>query len=85
MHFDDVLRNGKPKTGPAFLLGDRVVGLLKFLKQLGLICFRYSWPGIANSDFERAVIRASFDAASLCLGAFCTAPCPSASPPGLGI
>ena len=37
VHLDDAARNGEPQPGAAFDLGDRIVGLLKFLEQLVLI------------------------------------------------
>src|SRR5215472_16691031 len=37
MHLDDALRYSEPQAGATFLARDRIVGLLKLLKQLGLI------------------------------------------------
>src|SRR5262249_51074140 len=37
VHLNDALRYGKPQAGAALLAGDRIVGLLKLLEQLGLI------------------------------------------------
>jgi len=37
VHLNDALRYGQPQPGATFLAGDRIVGLLKLLKQLGLI------------------------------------------------
>jgi hypothetical protein len=37
VHLNDALRYGQPQAGAALLARDGVVGLLKLLKQLGLI------------------------------------------------
>ena len=37
MHFDNPFCDGKTKTGAAFGFGVRALGLLEFLKNLGLI------------------------------------------------
>jgi hypothetical protein len=34
VHLDDAFRYGEPQAGAAFLARDRIVGLLKLLKQL---------------------------------------------------
>jgi hypothetical protein len=37
MHLDDTLGDGQPQAGAALLASDRIVGLLKLLKELGLV------------------------------------------------
>ena len=50
MHLNDALRYGQPQAGAAFLLGDGIVGLLKFLKQPCLIGGGNTGPGISADD-----------------------------------
>ena len=44
MQFDNSLRYGEPKSCAALLFCDRIVGLLKFLEQLGLIGLEIPGP-----------------------------------------
>ena len=52
VHLDDALRYGKSQPRTALLAGDRVVGLLEFLKQFGLIGSGDARPGVADRDIE---------------------------------
>jgi hypothetical protein len=47
VHLDDALGYRKPEAGATFFLGYRIVCLLKFLKQLLLVCVGYARAGIA--------------------------------------
>src|SRR6266571_1782055 len=55
MHFDDPLRNSKAKPGAAFGFGMRALGLLEFLKNLGLIGLGNARPGIGHRNRVTAV------------------------------
>ena len=55
MQLDDAFRYGQSKSGSALLLRDRVVGLLEFLEQLGLISRRNPRARVVNGDAEGAV------------------------------
>ena len=52
MHLNDALRYGKAQAGTAFLLGDGIVGLLKLLKQLGLIGSGDAGTGVTDRHME---------------------------------
>src|SRR6516165_4218778 len=52
VHLDDALRYGQPQAGAALLAGDRIVGLLELLKQLGLIGGRDARAGVAYRYME---------------------------------
>ena len=61
MHLNDALRYGKSQTSAAFLAGDRIVGLLELLKQLGLIGDGNIRSRVTHRNLERAVVRSCFD------------------------
>ena len=61
MHFDDALGDRETEAGPALLAGDRAVGLLEFLEDLGLISGGNTGPCIADCDGERSVARLGAD------------------------
>src|SRR5947209_8050598 len=48
VHLDDALRYGEPQAGATLLASDRIVGLLKLLKQPGLIGCRDARSGVAH-------------------------------------
>src|SRR5262249_51552820 len=50
MHLNDAFRYGQPQTGTALLASDRIVGLLEFLKQLGLIGSGNTRAGVPDRD-----------------------------------
>ena len=52
MHLDDALRYGEPQASAALLAGDRIVGLLELLKQLGLIVSRDARSGVTDRYME---------------------------------
>jgi hypothetical protein len=52
VHLNDALRDSQPQASAALFLGDRIVSLLKLLKQLGLISSRNARSGIADRDME---------------------------------
>jgi hypothetical protein len=52
VHLNDALRYGEPQAGTALLLGNGVVGLLKLLKQLGLIGSRDARTGVMDRYME---------------------------------
>jgi hypothetical protein len=52
VHLDDALRDCEPQTGAALLAGDGIVGLLKLLKQLGLIGGGDARAGVPNRYIE---------------------------------
>jgi len=56
MHLDDALRYGQPQASAALLLGDGIVGLLEFLKQLGLIGSGNARSGVAHRYMKRAIV-----------------------------
>src|SRR5262249_52862033 len=60
-HLDDAFRYGKPQAGAAFLAGDGIVGLLKLLKQVGLIGSRDARSGVTDRDIEGAIVRFDLD------------------------
>ena len=49
------LEMASPSPVPPFLLGDRIVGLLELLEQLGLVGRRNARAGVAHRNVERAV------------------------------
>ena len=61
VHFDDPARDGEPQPGAAFGLGDRIVGLLKFLEQLFLVRGIDARTGVMDGDAERAIGRRDLD------------------------
>jgi hypothetical protein len=61
VHLDDAFRDREPQPGAALLARDRIVGLLKFLKQLSLISFANARPGVVDCDSKRALGRGAFD------------------------
>jgi hypothetical protein len=61
VHLDDALRYGKSQAGAALLARDCIVGLLKLLKQLGLISSRDARTGVTDGYIERAIVRFSLD------------------------
>jgi hypothetical protein len=52
VHLNDALRYGEPQAGATLLAGDGIVGLLKFLKQLGLIGSGDTRTSIANRHMK---------------------------------
>ena len=52
VHLDDAFRYGKPQAGAALLAGNGVVGLLKLLKQVGLIGSGDAGSGVADRYME---------------------------------
>ena len=48
MHLNDPLGDRQSQAGAALLAGDRIVGLLKLLKQLGLIGSGNAWSGATD-------------------------------------
>src|SRR6516225_7883881 len=61
VHLDDALGYREPQAGAALLARDGVVGLLKLLKQLGLIGCGNARAGIADLYIECAIVRFRFD------------------------
>src|SRR6516164_11301176 len=57
VHLNDALRYGKPQASATLLAGDRIVGLLELLKQIGLIGDGDAGAGVADRYIECAVIR----------------------------
>jgi hypothetical protein len=62
VHLDDALGYGEPQPGAALLAGNRIVGLLKLLKQLGLISRGDARSGVADRYVECAIVRLGLDA-----------------------
>ena len=52
VHLNDALRYSEPQAGATLLAGDGVVGLLKLLKQVGLIGSGDARAGVANRYME---------------------------------
>src|SRR6516162_7605068 len=52
VHLNDPLGNGQSQAGAAFLAGDGVVGLLKLLKQVGLIGGGDAGSGVTDGYTE---------------------------------
>jgi len=50
VHLNDALRYGEAQAGATLLAGDGIVGLLKLLKQLGLISSGNARTRIAHRD-----------------------------------
>jgi hypothetical protein len=48
MHLNDPLGDGQSQAGATLLLGDGIVGLLEFLKQLGLVGGGDAGAGVTN-------------------------------------
>jgi hypothetical protein len=48
MHLDDASGDCESKPGAALLAGDRIVGLLELLEELGLIGFGNTGAGIPD-------------------------------------
>ena len=61
MHLNDAPGYGKPQAGATLLARNRIVGLLKLLKQLGLIGSGNARPRIPHRNLERAVVRCCFN------------------------
>src|SRR6516165_4893647 len=61
VHLNDALRYSEPQAGATFFAGDRVVGLLKLLKQHRLIVSGDSRSGVADRDMECAIISFRID------------------------
>src|SRR5262249_7106064 len=61
VHLNDALRYGETQAGTALLAGNGIVGLLKLLKQLGLISTRNAGAGVADRYMECAVGRFGLD------------------------
>jgi len=52
VHLDDPFGDGQSQAGAALLARNRIVGLLKFLKQLGLIGCGDARSGVADRYME---------------------------------
>jgi len=52
VHLDDALRYCEPQPGTTLLAGDGIVGLLKLLKQLGLIGSGDAGSGVMYRQME---------------------------------
>jgi len=52
VHLNDALRYGEAQAGAALLASDGIVGLLKLLKQLGLIGSGDAGAGVSNRYME---------------------------------
>jgi hypothetical protein len=52
VHLNDALRYSQPQAGAAFLLGYRIVGLLKLLEQPGLIGSGDARTGVTDRYME---------------------------------
>src|SRR5262249_1877616 len=52
VHLNNSLRYGEPQAGAALPAGDRIVGLLKLLKQLALIRSGDARAGVSNRYIE---------------------------------
>src|SRR6516164_1694557 len=61
VHLNNAFRYGKPQAGAALLSGDGVVGLLKLLKQVGLIGSGDAGASVADRYIECAIIRLGLD------------------------
>src|SRR4029077_794231 len=55
MHLDNAFRDGEPQSGAALFARDRIISLLEFLEELGLIGCGYTRAGVAHRDIEGAV------------------------------
>src|SRR6266568_8262999 len=55
MHLDDALGDRQAETGSALLAGDRAVGLLELLEDLGLIGCGNTGTRVAHRNRERAI------------------------------
>src|SRR5262249_30737693 len=61
VHLDDPLGDRQSQAGAALLAGDRIVGLLELLKQLGLIGSGNTGTSVTDRYVECAVIRFGLD------------------------
>jgi hypothetical protein len=52
VHLNDALRYGEAQAGAALLARDRIVGLLEFLKQFGLIGGGNTGAGVPDRYLE---------------------------------
>ena len=52
VHLNNALGDGQSQAGAALLARNRIVGLLKLLKQLGLIGSGDAGSGVTNRDTE---------------------------------
>jgi hypothetical protein len=68
VHFDDTLRYSKPQAGTPLLARNRIVGLLKLLKELGLIGRRDAWPSVPHGYMKGAVVGFCLDGDFACVG-----------------
>ena len=60
MHLDDLLGNRQPESGAALLAGGGV-GLLKLVKDLGLVGLRDPGAGVVHRDGKRTIDRSRLD------------------------
>ena len=61
VHLNDALRYSESQAGAALLAGNRIVGLLKLLKQLGLIGGGNAGSGVTDRYMECAIVRFRLD------------------------
>ena len=61
MHLNDALRYGEPQSCAFLLTGLWILGLLKFLEQLGLVVSRDARASVAHRQLERTVAGAGLD------------------------
>ena len=66
VHLDDALRYDESQAGAALLLGNRIVGLLELLKQLGLIGSGDPRTGVTDRYIECTIIRPKADIGDFC-------------------
>src|SRR5262249_20314001 len=61
VHLDDPLGDGQPQAGAALFAGNGIVGLLKLLKQLGLVGSGNARASVADKYMECAIDRFGLD------------------------
>src|SRR5262249_52099782 len=61
VHLNNALGYGQAQPSAALLAGDRIIGLLKLLKQLGLVGGGNARTGVADRDIECAIVCLGFD------------------------
>jgi hypothetical protein len=61
VHFNNALSDRQAKTSSSLLAGDRAIGLLELLENLGLIGWGYTGSGVAHRNRERSVHRRGSD------------------------
>jgi hypothetical protein len=59
VHLNDALRDGEAEPSATLLARKRIVGLLEFLEELGLVGRIDTWTGVTHRHIEGTVVRSA--------------------------